>query len=75
VPRNEQDHQNHPVERIAGIKGVLDYWNAELREAVTEARVQGFSWREISRGLDVTYQATLMRFKSDVEEEIAKRSR
>jgi hypothetical protein len=73
VPR-EKDEAQDPVERIAGIKGVLEYWDAELKEAVVEARRQGFTWREISRALGVTYQATLMRFKADVEKALSERS-
>jgi hypothetical protein len=73
VPRDKEEPQD-PVERIAGIKGVLNYWESELREGVVEARRQEFTWREISRALGVTYQATLMRFKRDVEDELMKRS-
>jgi hypothetical protein len=74
VPKDDA-RLEHPVERIAAIKGRLELWERELHEAVVEARRQGFTWREISRGLGVTYQATLMRFKAPVEAELDHRKR
>lgn len=63
VPQGQRAPDTDPLERIAAIKGVTDYWERELNESVKDARRAGYSWREIAIAMGVTYQAVLQRFK------------
>ena len=57
--------EDHPLEVIAGIREGIRSLEPTLRQAVSIARQQRFTWEEIGNALGVTRQSAWERFGTD----------